>query len=45
MMIATGEDVDNDDGDGATGDEVDECGDGATGDGSTGYDDVDDCDG
>jgi hypothetical protein len=43
MMIATGKDVDYDDGNGATSDEVDDDGDGATGDGATGYNDVDDC--
>ncbi len=40
MMIATSKD--DDDGNGATGDEVDNDGDGATGDGATGYDDNDD---
>ncbi len=33
---------DDDDGDGATGDEVEDDGDGATGDGTMGYDDDDD---
>ena len=39
MMIATSEDEDDDNGDGATGDKVDNDSDGATGDGATGYDD------
>ncbi len=42
MMIATSKDNDNDDGNGATGDEVYNDGDGVTGDGATGYDDNDD---
>ncbi len=45
MMIATGEDDDYNDGDGATGDKVDNASDGATGDGATGYNNVDDCNG
>ena len=36
---------DDDDGDGATGDEVEDDGDGTTGNGATGYDDDDDDDG
>ena len=39
MMIGTSKDDDDDDGDGAMGDEVDDDGDGVTGDGATGYDD------
>ncbi len=39
MMIATSED--DNDGNGAMGDEVDDDGNGATGDGATGYDDND----
>ncbi len=42
MMIAMSKDDDGDDGDGATGDEVDDDGDGVTGDGATGYNDIDD---
>ena len=42
MMIATSKDNDSDDGDGATGNEVDDDGDGVTGNGATGYDDIDD---
>ena len=38
MMIATSEDDNDDDGDGATGNEVNDDGAGATGDGATGYD-------
>ena len=45
MMIATGKDDNYDDGDGATGDEVDNDGHGASSDGATGYDDIDDCNG
>ena len=46
MMIATSEDNNDNDGDGATGDEVDDDGDGAKkGDGAKGYDDDDDDDG
>jgi hypothetical protein len=45
MMIAMGEDDDNDNGEGMTGDEVDNAGNSAMGDGTTGYGDVDDCDG
>ena len=39
MMIGTSKDDDNDDGDGATGNEVDNDGDSVTGDGATGYGD------
>ena len=42
MMIATSKDDDEDNGNGATGDEVDDDGDGVTGDGATGYDDNND---
>jgi hypothetical protein len=42
MMIATSEDDDDEDGDGATGDEVNDDSDGAMGDGVTGYNDKDD---
>ena len=42
MMIATSRDDDDNNGDGATGDEVDDDGDGVMGDGATGYDDNDD---
>jgi len=42
MMIVTSKDDDNDDGDGATGNKVDNDGNGVTGDGATGYDDIDD---
>ncbi len=45
MMIAMGEDDNNDDGDGVTVDEVDNEGNSAMGDGTTRYGDVDDCDG
>ena len=45
MMIAMGEDDDNDDGGDATCDKVDDDGDGATGNGAMGYADVNDCDG
>ena len=38
MMIETSKDDDDNDGDGAMGDEVDNNGDGVTGDGATGYD-------
>ncbi len=43
MMIGTSKDDDDDNGDGAMGDEVDDDGDGdgVTGDGATGYDDND----
>ena len=41
-MIATSKDNDNNDGGGATGNEVDDDGDGVTGDGVTGYDDIND---
>jgi len=39
VMIATSEDNDNEDGNGAMGDEVDDDGDNVTCDGATGYDD------
>ena len=42
MMIATSKDDDDDNGDGAMGDEVNDDGNGVTGDGATGYDDNDD---
>ena len=42
MMIAMSKDNDDNDGDGATGDEVNNDGDGVTGDGATGYDDIND---
>ena len=42
MMIGTSKDDDNNDGDGATGDEVDNDGDSVTSNGATGYDDNDD---
>ena len=42
MMIATSKDDDNDDGDGVTGNEVDDDGNCAAGDGATGYNDNDD---
>ena len=45
MMIATREDDDYDNGDGATGDEVSNDSYGATSDGEIGYDDIDDCNG
>ncbi len=45
MMIATGEDDDYDDGDGATGNKVGDDSHGVTSDGETGYDDIDDCNG
>ncbi len=41
MMIGMSKDDDNDNGDGAMGNEVDNDGDGVTGDGATGYDDND----
>ncbi len=41
MMIATSKDDDNNDGDGATGDEVEDEANGVTGDGITGYDNND----
>ena len=40
MMIATSKDYDNDDGNGATGDEVDDDSNGVMGDGVTGYYDI-----
>ncbi len=40
--LLTSEDDDDEDGDGAMGDEVDDDGDGATGDGATGFDDDND---
>ena len=40
MMIATSKDDDGNDGDGATGNEVDNDGDSVTGDGVAGYDDI-----
>ena len=45
MMILMSGDGDNDDGDGAMGNEVDNAGNGATGNGATGYDGNDDDDG
>jgi len=42
MMIATGKDNGSNDGNGATGNEVDNDGDSATHDGAMGYDDDDD---
>jgi hypothetical protein len=42
MMIGASKDDDNDNGDSAIGDEVDDDGDSVTGDGATGYDDNDD---
>ena len=42
MMIATSKNDENNDGDGATGDKVDNDDDSATGDGATGYNDNDD---
>ncbi len=41
MMIVTSKEDDDNDGDGAIGDEVDNVGDGVTGNGATGYDDID----
>ena len=41
-MIVMSKDDDNNDGDGATGDEVDDNGVGMTGDGTTRYDNIDD---
>ena len=40
MMIATSKDNDNNDGDGATGNEVDDDGNGVMGNGTTGYNDA-----
>ena len=42
MMMATREDNEKNDGNGATGNEVNNDGDGATGDGTTGYNNNDD---